>query len=305
MYDDAAAGPDPLASYADGGSGNSFFDKIKAHSEIWIPLVLIVILFLFLSIYFGLIDAKSIPLVGGFLSNIMGEYKQVLVIGSPWVYSNNQQETSLITILEQGKNGKKYKIKPIESAQNFAYNPANQIKHYDLIILDQSVLSDKSIPPDLSEALIDYVSVGGKLIIVGNSGTFITQRPDLEGLPATFNVGMAPVDCTITFNGSQCNTPVIINYGVWHNTYETNLFQGMDQVPPNPTSQGLQGLPLTVFDVSPQGDEWAMIQDLVTGRYYTGIVKKGYGLGKVIYFNYQEVALIPSVLERVVESLIG
>ena len=304
MYDDAPAGPDPLASYADSGSGNGFFDKIKAHSEVWIPLVLIIILFLFLSVYFGMIDAKSVPLVGGLLSSIMGDYKQILLVGQPW--DGPYQNDTIVEIMQQGLNGQKYKIKQIESAQNFAHNPKNQIKNYDLIILDQTMLSDKSIPPDLSKALIDYVFVGGKLIIVGDSAIYLTGRSDLAGLPATFNESMAPVDCMIPIDsGPKCATPIPLPYGIWYSADKTKIFQGIDKIPPSPLTQGLQGLPFTVFDVYPQDDEWAYIQDVVSKKIYTGIVKSGYGLGKVIYFNYQEVGLTPSILEYVVEELIG
>ncbi|MDD4984001.1 MAG: hypothetical protein PHH82_04170 [Candidatus ainarchaeum sp.] len=304
MYDDAPAGPDPLASYADSGSGSGFFAKIKAHSEVWIPLVLIIILFLFLSVYFGLIDAKSVPLVGGLLSSIMGDYKQILLVGQPW--DGPYQNDTIVEIMQQGLNGQKYKIKQIESSQNFSHNPENQIKNYDLIILDQTMLSDKSIPPDFANALIDYVFAGGKLIIVGDSATFVTGRPEKIGLPATFNESMAPVDCMSPIDGGpKCTMPIPLPAGIWYNTYETKLFQGIDKIPPNPLTQGLQGLPFTVFDVSPQGDEWAYIQDVVSGKIFTGIVKNGYGVGKVIYINYQEVGLTPSVLEYVVEELIG
>lgn len=304
MYEDAPPGPDPLETYGDvGGGGNSFLNKIKAHSEVWIPLVLIVILLLFLSVYFGIIDTRSIPLVGGILSNLMGEYKQILLVGEPW--DGPYQNDSIIEILQQGINAKKYKIKQIKNAQNFAYNPANQIENYDLIIIDQTQRTDKSIPPDFADALVDYVFKGGKLILVGDSATLVTGRPEKIGLPATFGTGMAPVDCMSPIDAPpKCLTPIPISQAIWRNTYKTKkLFQGIDTIPQNPATQG--ALPFTVFDVSPQGEEWAFIEDLVAGRMYTGIVKKSYYLGKVIYFNYQEVGLTPSILEDVVGYLIG
>jgi len=303
-YDDMGAGPDPLASYADTGSGgNSFLDKIKAHSEVWIPLVLIIILFLFLSIYFGIIDAKSIPLVGGLLSSIMGEYKQILVIGEPWM---DPYYNSSISILEQGDNAKKYKVTNDKTAQNYAYNAENRIKRYDLIIIDQTMHSDKSIPPSLAKSLEDYVFAGGKLILVGDSATMMTGKADLIGLPAVLNESMAPVDCMVTIDsGPKCQVPIPLNYATWNNSYTTKLFQGMDKVPPSPLTQGIQGLPFTVFNVGFIGDDWAYIRDEVTGKQYPGIVKKGYGVGKVIYFNYQEISLVPSAWEYVVEELIG
>jgi len=302
MYDDAAGGGDPLASYGDEG-GSGFFDKIKAHSEVWIPIVLIIILFLFLSIYFGLIDARSIPLIGGLVSDLLGEYKQVLVIGEPWdgPYAND----SILEIFSEGTNARAYKIKQVSSAQNFVHNPKEQLKNYELIILDQSMLADKSIPPDLAEALVDWVYTGSKLIIVGDSGIYMTGRPEVLGLPAVFNESMAPVDCYAPIdNLPTCTTPIPIQ-GIWYNQYKTNIFEGIDKIPPNPLVQGMQGLPFTTFNVAPQGEEWAYLQDVVTGKTYSAIVKRSYGFGKVIYFNYQEVGMTPKIFEQVVEDLIG
>jgi len=304
MFDgsqDAGAGPLPDIGSDFGDEKKSFFQKIFSKSETAIPIILIVVLLLILVLAFSGWDYSSIPLVGGALQSIFGAKQyQVLIIGQP-----NPGVTDYI--LANPDFQKTYRFSQV-SEEALDRNPESRLKPYDFIILDQSDSSTnlgllKAIPYQLAEALKNYVASGNSLIIVGNSAHRVSGNADLYGWKAIFG-DIVPADCLQTISlESPCETPVPLT-GILQNTgVNTSLFEGIDEIPAlSDRLSGKPGLNLTVYPVNHNGEEWFAVNDIRSGRTFSGIVvNKSMLGGKVIYISYPEWGQTPGVIQRLFE----
>ena len=256
----------------DSDMGDNFSPTKKAaggsslKKEAIIPIIIIIIIIL-------LIVFKTNVITGG-RSIFKSEGASILVIGSP-----SPEFRQILNDAENKDVIKQHRIRTVEALQR---NPKQRIKGYDIIILDQSLSSDKSITRTLGEAISDFVKAGGKLIVVLNSGI---ERPDdvsVVGWKATFG-NLIPVTCDPTLYGvPSCKSPLHATGVIRAVDEEHPIVYGISQVPALESAGLLQ---TETYDVGVNGREIAYFED-ARGHTYPAIVEKPRLLGKVIYFGY-------------------
>ena len=250
------------AGYVPPASG--FREKVAYHFEGLIPLILIIIVAVLAGAWLGLWNIPYITRVGPV---------RMLIIGQP---SQLTQE-----VLDGAKDLVMYRLGNVES---LSVNPKPQLAQYDIIMLDQTNSAQGPyISRTLGEAIEDFVKKGGKLIIVGNSGTLRGDAPEVVGWLA--NLGdIAPVECTLDkHNIPTCLQPIRIRGELIKLDFDHPIMEGIERVPALP---GEPPLYVEVFDVAIKGNEIAYIKDVDSTKWYPGIVERRHILGKVIYFNY-------------------
>lgn len=273
--------PEAPQAYA-GGSVRS-----KAiHMEGLIPLVLILIIVAFLGAKFGFWNLPFLP--GG------GQTVNMLIIGAP---SPNIQN-----VLFSNKDLISYRVK---DAMSMSINPKEQLAQYDIVMLDQSTIADKSVSRQLGDALENYVRTGGKLITVLDSGIYRGSEmgiaKDVVGWRGTIG-DIIPVDCTpLPDNTPSCTRPISIRGQIVRNDFSHPIMQGIEFAPSLPNEEPYA---ITTFQISETGKEIAFIKNVVTPAYYPGIVEKNLVLGKSLYFGYDP-GLTPSIFEKTIEYLSG
>ncbi len=140
--------------YASGGS----------HAESLIPLVLIVILAVFIAGKMGMVDLSSIPVAGSLFpkSNI-----KVLVVG----HASPAMETML--------KSEDYRMAGIMYAGSFPqeYIVPGVLKNFDIIILQGTQVCDRPARMEIA----NRAKSGGKLIVVGDACTRVTDDPNAAG----------------------------------------------------------------------------------------------------------------------------
>jgi hypothetical protein len=140
--------------YAGGGS----------HAESLIPLILIVILAIFIAGKLGWMDLSSIPLVGSLFPkpNI-----KVLVVG----HASPAMETLL--------KSEDYRLAGIMYAGSFPqeYIVPGVLKNFDIIIIQGSQVCDRPARKEIT----DKTKSGGKLMVVGDACTRVTDDPNAAG----------------------------------------------------------------------------------------------------------------------------
>jgi len=299
MYDENANALPPEMPMDSGSNNGSWTHKIFSKAETIIPIILIILFLLFFAISFMGISTQDIPLIGGFLSDIIGVDKpEILVIGNPLPITQD-------VILNRADFKNDYRFSRPTDPQRLDRNPIDFIKKYDVVYIDQTDSASKHIPAALADALKRYVnSYGGKVIIVGNSAIQITGRTDLMGWLAVFGSGLAPVDCQLDEIGTRsCENPEMIRGVLRNMSYSNKYLEGFDQIPPSATLA--TALPLTVYNVDVLGDEWVSIDNLqLGGGTFTGVVVKSTITGgKVVYFNYDEVGIAPGLFDMILKYL--
>jgi len=268
--------------------------KIFSKAETIIPIILIILFLLFFSISFLHVSPNDIPLIGTFLGQLLGEQKtEVLIIGQPL-----QITTDKIVNAEDYRQRYSFRVM---DPQRLTRDPLKTLKNYSVVVLDQSDSADKSIPKELALDLVTYVKTGGSLVIVADSGYRITGRPDAYGWVAVLK-DAAPVSCDLERDNTRaCEYPQLI-HGVWFNENPTDeILLGIDQIPGS--ANLATGLEFNVFDITPLGEEWATIKDIITGKTYPGIVYMRYWAGKIVYFNYNQIGVTPEPVDRILTYL--
>ncbi len=241
-----------------------FKARLSYHFEGLIPLILILIVVVLAGAWLGFWDIPYITRAAP---------AKMLIIGQPSL------ETQ--AVLDDSKDLVEYRIM---NADYLRVNPKEKLAPYDIIMLDQT---NSAGPPvisrPLADALRDYVTKGGKLIIVKNSGIYRDNAPEIVGWLA--NMGdVAPVECVPDKqNIPSCVQPIWVTGELIRIDFEHPIMRGIEKVPALP---GDPPLSVEVFDVAVRGNEVAYIKDLYSTKYYPGIVEKRLILGKVIYFNY-------------------
>jgi len=244
----------------------------KFKLETIIPIIVIIGVIL-------LIVFKTNVLSGG-IPLFEGSGVSILVIGSP------SPET--VSVLNDAENKDVIKQWRLQNVEAIEYNPKERIKPYDIIILDQSMSSDKSISRTIGEALDAFVKSGGKLIVVLNSGIERTGSSDVIGWTATIG-DIIPVTCDYgIYKVPTCKNTIRVDGFILANRSNSKqsgykITYGIERVPALETAGLIQ---TETYKVGVVGNEIAYLVDARTGATYPAIIEKPLLLGKVIYFNY-------------------
>jgi len=273
-------GDDFGSDFDTGGSDKKLFGGSSIKWETILPVVIIIVVIL-------LIIFKTNLLAGS--SALFGTTQgaRILVLGAP--------STEFRAILTDQENKDIIKQTVVMTLESIDHNPAERIKGYDIIILDQSKQADKSISRRTADALVDYVRKGGKLIVVLNSGV---ERPgDVSVLGWTASFGnIVPVRCDPVGAVPSCKNPRDIVGYLKSMAEDHPIMKGIIMVPAVSTSGPIR---TTTFEVAVDGKEIAFLEDTRTKKTYTGIVEKQLLMGKVIYFNFE-----PSISKAIVINTI-
>lgn len=261
-----------------------FKGRIKYHFEGLIPVILLIIVAVVAGAYLGFWDIPYITKSGP---------AKMLIIGRPTQLTMNA--------LNSSKDIVEYVIRDDEY---FGLEPEYMLSHYDMVMLDQTNSMHRPVlSRQTAEAIEKYVRKGGKLIIVGNSGTMRRDAPEIIGWRALLG-DIAPVDCILDIQGvPTCLQPIRVRGQLITLDYEHPIVEGIERAPPFETDT----YDFEVFNVTPNGNEIAYIQegtksDVYTAKWYVGIVERRHILGKVIYFNYDP-GITPGILQKTIKYL--
>ncbi|MFA6064441.1 MAG: hypothetical protein WCW44_03490 [archaeon] len=282
MYDEGAeaAGPAPAIGAA----------MKRFNLEGLIPLILLVIIGVASLNYFGLIDVPYLP---------KGSARvQVLFIGEPSLGER--------VVMDNLSYFLTYRTR---AADSFGNASSEELQQYDIVFLDQSNSSNKSVTVALGDAIQKYVAKGGKLVVVLNSGIYQSvgfngyTASDVLGWKATFGK-IIPADCTAGHDGvpscSESNQQSVVGR-VWQQDYEHPIMQGIEVAPP------MGEAPKSMVVLPIQADEGAKtiayIKAENTPKSYPAILeKKHFPMGTVIYFNYDP-GMTPGILTNTINYL--
>lgn len=284
MYPEGGNEPAPAADYSE-----PLPQRIGAHLEGLIPIILILIIGFFLALKFGVIDNRT-PIIGTLadvLQPIAGQGKvRMLIIGS------TSQE--VVDIINERRDKIEYLIRTTDSLER---NPVEQLANFDIVMLDQSEEANKEVSKKLGEAMQRFVKNGGKLILVGDSGIRRPDTFDVIGWRNTFG-DIIPVECDrVANNIPTCTNPLLVNGKLLRSDERHRIMQGIDQYPADP----FRNATFRVLDVTPTGRELAYIQSAgLDKKQYPAVVEKNLVIGKVIYFNYN-----PGVTRGIFESTLN
>lgn len=267
--------------------------RFAYHLEGLIPIILIVIIAFFLAAKLNVINSAT-PVIGPLVSIIPGTEQPatLLIIGTPSRYtmdvlSRNRELVYPITI---------------RSAEAVSRNAEQQLSQYKIVLLDQSQQANKEVSRALGEAMQTYVSGGGKLITVLDSGIREPNEFGALGWKTSFG-DLIPVECRLEAmtNTPGCINPISLRGRIYPGAYgfKHPIMKGIEQYPIEESKLLLE----KVFDVTNVGNEIAYIEDSRTKTQYTAISEKAtWGLGKSIYFNYDP-GTTPAILEATLEYL--
>jgi hypothetical protein len=248
-------------------SGKKLFGGVSVKWENILPIAVIIIVLL-------LVVFKTNILSGGASFLNSGSGVRILVLGSP-----NQEFRNILSDQENKDLIKEVRYMTLDSIQ---HNPVERIKGYNIIVLDQSMQTDKSISRRTADAITSYVKKGGKLIIVLNSGI---QRPDdvsVLGWQANFG-DIVPVSCDVVGSRPSCLQPIDMQGTLYAVMEEHPIMSGILQVPAVETSGPIR---TRTFDVQVVGKEVAYLEDPRVKKPYVAIAEQSLIMGKVIYFNF-------------------
>ena len=198
---------------------------------------------------------------------------KMLIIGS------TSQE--VIDILNDNRDIIDYDLK---TTQTLERNPKEQLVQYKIVMLDQSEEANKEVSKKLGEAIQGFVTKGGKLIIVKDSGIRRPDTFDVVGWKNTFG-DVVPVECDRIINNiPTCTDRRLVQGKLYREDEDHPILEGIEVYPADPYLDAY----FEVFDVAVDGKEIAYIQSSATDKKsYAAIVEKNVlGLGNSIYFNY-------------------
>lgn len=248
-------------------SGKKLFGGVSVKWENILPIAVIIIVLL-------LIVFRTNILSGG--ASIMGSNTgvKILVLGAP---SNEFRE-----ILNDQENKDLIREVRYMTLESIQHNPVERIKGYNIIILDQSTQSDKSVSRRTADAITSYVKRGGKLIIVLNSGI---QRPDdvsVLGWQANFG-DIIPVRCDVVGSRPSCLSPIEMQGTLYTITEDHPIMRGILKIPAIETSGPIR---TRTFDVQVVGKELSFLEDSRTKKNYVAVSEQSLLMGKVVHFNF-------------------
>ncbi len=278
--------------YDEGGEGGGAVPALggarkKINFEGLIPLILFVIIAVAALNYFNIIDLPFLPKESS--------RAQVLVIGEPSLGER--------VVLDNLQYMLSYRTR---SADTFSNASTEELSQYDLIILDQSNMADKSVSVALGEAIQKYVNKGGKLIVVMNSGIYQSvgfagyTASDVVGWKATFGK-IIPAECVAGYDGvptcSERNEETVMGR-IWQQDYDHPIMMGVEVAPPmGEAPLGMRTLPIQATEGA---RTIAYIKAENTPKSYSAILeKKSFPFGTVIYFNYDP-GLTPGIFKNTI-----
>ena len=260
MYPEQGGGAAaPAEDYGDGG-----FRSRASNLESMIPLIIVLIIAVYAGAKFGFFN---LPLPG-----VGNEPVRMLIIGEP--------SPTLKAILDEDRDLVRYTIR---DARSLSVSPKDQLAQYKIVMLDQSNEADKSVPRVLGDAIQDWVKTGGKFIVVKDSGIYRAGASDVIGWKATFG-DIMPVECNYEKDFvATCTRPIHVTAKIFQQDFKHKIMEGIEVAPADPDAV----LFLETFNVTPIGNQVAYIQNVTTPAWYPAVVEKTwFGIGKVIYFNY-------------------
>lgn len=252
--------------------GGGFSGKIGYHLEGLIPLILIIVILLFLAIRFDIISSST-PVLGPVADIFEGgaQPAKMLIIGA------TSQEA--IDVLNKHERLVRYVVRTPESLDR---SPREIIANYDIVMLDQSQQANKEVSFELGQAIQQYVSTGGKLIVVLDSGIRRPGAYDVIGWENTFK-DIVPVSCDrIVDEVPVCINKITVRGKLYSIDDDHPIMRGIPVFPADPGFNAV----FETLDVSPKGRELAFIEDPFTKKSFPGVVEKPSLVGKSIYFNY-------------------
>lgn len=136
----------------------------RAYGESLIPIILIIILAIFIAGKFGWIDLHSLPIIGGLFP---APYLKVIVIG---------RASPAMDYLLKAED---YRIAGIAYAGSINQEVVvpGTLNNFDIIILQGNAVCDRTA----RKTIADRVKNGGKLIVVGNACTRVSDDPNAVG----------------------------------------------------------------------------------------------------------------------------
>jgi hypothetical protein len=258
MYPEGEQAP-PAPEYQESG----FKSKLTTNLEGLIPLILILIIVAYAGDKIGL---WHLSIFGG------KEPIRMLVIG--------EMSHDLKRVVDEDRDLVKVTQR---SAYSMRVSPKDTLAQFKIVMLNQSTLADKTVSRSLGEAIQDWVKQGGKLIVVKDSGIYREGAVDVIGWQATFG-DLIPVSCDYEKDMvPSCTRPVHVTGKIYRLDWKSKIMEGIEVAPAEPDL----ALFIDTFNVTPTGNQIAYIQSATSNAYYPGIVEKTwFGIGKVIYFNY-------------------
>jgi hypothetical protein len=262
---------------ADGGAGPApaLAGAVKRFNlEGLIPLILLVIIGVASLNYFGIIDVPYLP---------KGSPRvQIMFIGEPSIGEKIALDNLAYFVTYRTRD-----------ASTFSLASSEEFSQYDIVILDQTNISDKSVNVSLGEAIQKYVQKGGKLIIVMNSGVY--QSVGFNGYTASDAVDwratlgkIVPARCVAAYDGvptCAAGREVPIVGRIRAQDYDHPIMQGVEVAP----TMDQPPIALSTLDIAPDegAKRIAYVQAENTPKAYEAILeKKSFPMGTVIYFNY-------------------
>ncbi len=262
MYDEGAGEPMPQ-DFGPVDSGVS--SKLKYSLEGIIPLILIIVIIAFLGHQFGFWNIPGLTDRGPM---------RMLIIGSP---SNEFRN-----VLNQSKDLVRFDVR---KADRLTTNAKDVLAEYDIVVLDQHLESSKEVSRQLGEAVQDYVSSGGKFILVMDSGIRRTNDSAILGWEATFG-DIVPVSCDKegALDQPSCLTKTHVAGKIYRADYKHPIMKGIDEAPREGGVYLVETLPVNMT-----GRQVAWIESYPfenQSDQYPAIVEQKLVLGKSLYFGY-------------------
>ena len=253
-----------------GESSKKLFGGVSVKWENILPIAVIVIV-LVLVLFKTNVLSDGFSMLGGKSGT------NILVLGSP--------TPEFRSILSDQENKDLIRDIRFQTLEQIDHNPVERLKGFNIVILDQSTQSDKSISRRTADAITSYVKKGGKLIIVLNSGI---QRPDdvsVLGWQANFG-DIVPVSCGYTGSRSSCLQPIDMQGALYAVKEDHPIMKGIMRIPAVETSGPIK---TRTFDLQVVGSEIAYLEDpRITGGKgnYVAISESSLLMGKVVHFNF-------------------
>ncbi len=242
---------------------------LSYHMEGFIPLLIVLVLVVLILSSQGMINLNTLPVVGTFFPAAGG--MNVLVLG--------ESNSSLMDILNSSDaKAMGVQVTPFSNPNSLF---PNYLDGFDVIVLHQTG-ANKTIDRKSREEIDRRVKNGGKLIVIQNAGTKVSDDNSVLGWGLGYG-DVIPVECVNVLNPGEasCDTPISIS-GVFE--------------PAKPNHKILEGIvkfPLTgtrhfnLYGVMPKGETLAYISETSTGTPYPAVVvgSSGFG-GATVYFNF-------------------
>ncbi len=213
---------------------------------------------------------------------------KILLIGS------SSQE--VIDILNENRETVEYDMKTVEALEN---NAKEQIKPYNIIILDQSEQAKKEITKNIGDSIFEFVKEGGNLIVVKDSGIRRPDTADIIGWKNTFG-DLVPVNCDrMVNNNPTCTERILLRGKLYTENSKHPIMNGVDFYP----VEAELFASFETFDIDVTGTQIAYLKSSgQDGKSYPAIAEKKTLLGKVVYFNYNP-GKTRGILENTIDYL--